>query len=499
MITEGLERPLFSSGMVLSDTDLTALVDWIRARFALGRHRHGWGVACGLDVACRPGWPGWVTVRTGYAVSSTGADLVVPAAFHVDLTEWTKVAAPENPACGDAVVDLLLEAAEKRSGAELVDRCGCGGGCERAGIVQTRVLEDAAVRVKPVPPPTGQDDPAADGAAQWQEEWTACHEIVRDYVNAGPDAGGTAAILTWLDGHKVLDEPCDWRHDLRATLTGPADKDVFGKVALALLELVAVYRHRLLRRECRDADEPLRLARVWLRRAALDDKQNVARGPVVARIDAYPPYRRELALSPGHPVAGGTYDLTPFIWQRWEQAIGSWHAIAGSAEFALEKPANVAALLPLLENSSAVAAKWGDPPPVPVLVDVPCLGRRIIGFRSQAFKFAPAPAPAPVPEPVPEPAPAPEPVPVPEPAPAPEPVPVPEPVPAPPPGPAPAPDPLLEIKGVGPNNIGKLHAAGITTFEQLANAPDATVAQALRGQPIHRIKAEARGRIGRKP
>ena len=88
---ERLERPLFSCGMVLSDTDLTALVDWARGRFALQRYRDGWGVACGLDVRCLAGRPGWVTVLSGYAVGPDGADLVLTEPAEVNLTGWCAI------------------------------------------------------------------------------------------------------------------------------------------------------------------------------------------------------------------------------------------------------------------------------------------------------------------------------------------------------------------------------------------------------------------------
>jgi hypothetical protein len=487
MITEGLERPLFTSGMVLSDTDLTALVEWIRARFALGRHRHGWGVVCGLDVRCRPDQPAWVRVRTGYAVSSAGADLVVPGVLDVDLTEWMRDDAPkEVPACGDAVVDLFLEAAEKKAGAELVDRCGCGGGCERAGILPTRVLEGAAVRVKAVPLAAADADPAADEAAQWQKDWVACHDIVRDYVSNKPESGGVPAILDWLGKHPVLDAPCDWLPQLRALLTGPADKELSSKLATAMLELVAVYRHRLLRRGCKDTGELVRLARVWLRRPARDEKKNLVHGPVVARVDAYPPYRRELSVSPARPVTGGTYDLTPFIWQRWEQVIGKWRAIAGTSDSVKEAPGTVEQLLPLLDATSAVSWKWSDPPPVPVLIDVPCWGPRVVGFRSRPVVQEREISARGL-----------EPVPLPDPDPDPDPVPVPVPVPD--PDPAPDPDPLMDIGGIGPAILKRLRAAGITTFEQLANASTEVLTPLVSPNRVDLIQSAARQRIEGKP
>src|SRR5690349_2253955 len=92
-----LVRPNFFCGQLLTDTDLGAMVDWARARFALARYRHGWGVACGLQVTCtqgtgaggccddRSGGPS-VWVQPGYALDCCGNDLVVCEPMRVDLT-----------------------------------------------------------------------------------------------------------------------------------------------------------------------------------------------------------------------------------------------------------------------------------------------------------------------------------------------------------------------------------------------------------------------------
>src|SRR5688572_22238691 len=82
---ECLQRPLFTKGMVLSDSDLTALVEWTRSRLALRRYRDGWGVVCGLDVRCLPDRPGMVVVDPGYAVGCCGEDLVLCEPTCVDL------------------------------------------------------------------------------------------------------------------------------------------------------------------------------------------------------------------------------------------------------------------------------------------------------------------------------------------------------------------------------------------------------------------------------
>ena len=51
---ECLEHPKFFCGQLLTDQDLTSLVQWVQNKSRLLRYRHGWGVVCGLDVRCQP-------------------------------------------------------------------------------------------------------------------------------------------------------------------------------------------------------------------------------------------------------------------------------------------------------------------------------------------------------------------------------------------------------------------------------------------------------------
>src|SRR5262245_25466521 len=74
---ECLVRPRFFCGQLLTDADLTALVEWSRARFRLARYRHGWGVICGLEVSCDPQKPAGVLIHPGYAIDCCGNDIVV--------------------------------------------------------------------------------------------------------------------------------------------------------------------------------------------------------------------------------------------------------------------------------------------------------------------------------------------------------------------------------------------------------------------------------------
>ena len=66
-----LVRPRFFAGQLLTDRDLTALEQWVHFRLGLVRHRHGWGVVCGLTVQFDPKDPGKLSVMAGPATRWT--------------------------------------------------------------------------------------------------------------------------------------------------------------------------------------------------------------------------------------------------------------------------------------------------------------------------------------------------------------------------------------------------------------------------------------------
>ena len=478
---ECLERPLFTSGMVLADTDLTALVDWTRAHLALRRYRDGWGVVCGLDVRCDPDRAGWVLVDPGFAVSCCGEDIVICEPKGVDLTGCCAVeeACPDpadkvterNP-CGDVVVDLLLEAEEVPAVTELVDLCGCGGTCSNQRIVPTRIREGARVRPCRVTLPGA--DPAAAAAERWQAAYSKCHDIVARYVNAGAKDPTGDGILAWLS-QQDIDPPCDWWATTCEKLRSAEDPEQLdSRLAAALLELAVDCRHRLLRQGCEpcQSGDCLGLARVWLRRPDVGTKEASC---VVVRVDAYPPYRRELAPS-SRPLAAGASDLAPFIWQRWEQVCGRWRTLAGDSRVEVVQPdQGTVGLLELLERTDRVS--WGceEDPPVPVLMRTECLGLRVLGFGQRAdFSRANEVPPdrpdtavaAAVPEPPAQEGPAAE---------------------------------LEGVKGIGRVYANRLVDGGITSVEELAAADLARLEAIVGPAAASGIRQAARRQVGQEP
>lgn len=98
---ECLCRPRFFPGQLLTDEDLNRLQRYVINKNKLhNRHLNGWGVACGLEVVCDPCVPGNVVVRTGYALSPCGDDIVVCRDQAVNVCELIEQCRPSRePVC----------------------------------------------------------------------------------------------------------------------------------------------------------------------------------------------------------------------------------------------------------------------------------------------------------------------------------------------------------------------------------------------------------------
>jgi len=93
-------RPRFFCGQLLTDEDLTALEQYVIDKNRLhNRYLVGWGVACGLEVSCDPCDPRSVVVRSGYAVSPCGDDIVVCADTSVDICALIDTCNQQTPQC----------------------------------------------------------------------------------------------------------------------------------------------------------------------------------------------------------------------------------------------------------------------------------------------------------------------------------------------------------------------------------------------------------------
>ena len=91
-------RPRFFPGQLLSDEDLNRLQQYVIDKNRLhNRYLVGWGVACGLEVVCSSCDAGQVTVRSGYALSPCGDDIVVCGDQSVDVCALIQACRPVNP------------------------------------------------------------------------------------------------------------------------------------------------------------------------------------------------------------------------------------------------------------------------------------------------------------------------------------------------------------------------------------------------------------------
>ncbi|MBN1794425.1 MAG: S8 family serine peptidase [Candidatus Omnitrophica bacterium] len=98
------ELPRFFKGQLLTEDDLTMLVGYVVDKNRLRRFQpQGSGIICGLDLKETPGTPGGVTVNSGYALDSSGSDIVVPTDRPVDLikVEQDAVETPQTAAAQD--------------------------------------------------------------------------------------------------------------------------------------------------------------------------------------------------------------------------------------------------------------------------------------------------------------------------------------------------------------------------------------------------------------
>jgi len=90
-------RPRFFAGQLLTDDDLGLLNDYIVEKNKLhNRYLHGWGVVCGMEVVCNP-CNNLVTVKTGYALSPCGEDIIVCADTPVDICSLVQKCRKQTP------------------------------------------------------------------------------------------------------------------------------------------------------------------------------------------------------------------------------------------------------------------------------------------------------------------------------------------------------------------------------------------------------------------
>ena len=85
-VAQGIVRPRFFAGQLLTEDDLQLLTDYVGHKNRLhNRHLFGAGVVCGLEVTCDPCGDGRVIVHPGYAIDCCGNDLTLSCTQVVDV------------------------------------------------------------------------------------------------------------------------------------------------------------------------------------------------------------------------------------------------------------------------------------------------------------------------------------------------------------------------------------------------------------------------------
>jgi hypothetical protein len=317
-------RPRFFCGQLLTDQDLESLVGWTRDRLALSRFRHGWGVACGLEVRRDPDprQPARVLVSPGYAVSCCGDDVVVCAEAGLDLRDACR---DDKDPCADLrrslsseadppperAVDLYLRYREEPAEPQTAL---CRSACQPVSTCEpSRVRESFELVWRPV---VSGSDPRDSEARRWEEEYKRCEEVSVAFFNEFGDLDTRDPdqirrwLLRWIDVHPL--RQLGFVRDRVSTLS---DDDVVrdDQLGAILYWLIQDCRNAFLHCGCHAcaADTGVPLARVCLRSGPQGDCRIVA-------IDPYPPYRRPLGPE-CWPAPPGKVNLGRFLWQREEE------------------------------------------------------------------------------------------------------------------------------------------------------------------------------------
>lgn len=390
---ECLVQPRFFCGQLLADQDLTALVDWVKAKSALVRFRDGWGVACGLEVTCAD--KGGITVKPGYAVDCCGRDVLLCEPKTLPLPDCWQYGEdrcsplpsqpPQPPTKFDhgpivmnveeQVFDIYLRYSESQSDSRsALGRGGCGG---EAGCEYSRVNEGAELYCVPVPEPcTGPPDPLK----AWEDEYRSGLERVRREVSAAQQS--LEGLIAYLRDHppSTFCFLREWLCSLRSQQFPPV------RLAQAAAWIVQDWRIAHLSKGCSSCgpDSGIRLARVWVGRSGDSDRFTTL------YIKSKPPYRRLLSRD-DFRESREKYSLAPLVWENpvvAKAALAQRNIAITIQHMAIEQVGltNGAAGAPFQEwitwaqPSEVVLA----PPLVAISVEDPICGEpRIVHFKPQ--------------------------------------------------------------------------------------------------------------------
>jgi hypothetical protein len=350
-----LIQPRFFCGQMLSDQDLSVLLDWVKGKTSLTRYRDGWGVVCGLDVHCASASENEavVAVAPGYAIDCCGNDVIICNEATLDLSGCCKppgdpcngtlpVAAQpadgrkvtfggwELPSSDVQAVDVLIRYKETQSD----PRTGLSrGGCNGTTVCEyTRTHEDYELYCDCV---EDCQDPSTQRSSDWYRRYIEGRNELLDallalFAEGEPDRT-VERLLSWLSDRPpyVFCFIRDWLCDLRRSREFPVrwfEQVVFW--------IVQDWRNSYLQCSCEGCgpETGVRLARVWLWRRR--DSRGKERSSVVY-INPYPPFRRPIATD-CWPAPADHVSLARFIWQTRETSCAPLRAL-GFTDISFER------------------------------------------------------------------------------------------------------------------------------------------------------------------
>ena len=175
---ECLCRPRFFAGQLLTEEDLNRLERYIVEKNKLhNRYLHGWGVVCGLEVVCSP-CQNLVQVKSGYALSPCGEDIIVCHDDPVDVCALIQACRPVRPPacdqpqlspapdCQDLTEDWVLAVCyDERPSRGITalrggsSTCGCNSSPKQAYTSATNNAKNGSTCRSTLPNPPPQCEP----------------------------------------------------------------------------------------------------------------------------------------------------------------------------------------------------------------------------------------------------------------------------------------------------------------------------------------------------
>ena len=417
-----LSRPRFFGDQLLTDEDLSAVIDWAQGHFGLGRYTLGWGALCGLSVRCDLQNSGTVIVGPGYARDRSGHDIIVPCDTSIDVCKYCQPVPPPCAIPGNSgsrngsgnggttvkqgepsgatllkafggikaedacVVDVYLQYSETQTDARHVPKRGCcqsSSGCDYARFKEGYVLVGSGHAAMPALPAPGQED-----AQAWLDayhKWSAPATDLVGRVKALLKEPEQVRALLAAKAKTATRFP--WLIDV-INSTSANDLQVEKNVAGLLLLLLTDLRFPVL--ECRccnpspavglpTADPGVLLARVWLV-SSYDTATGLVSCRVIA-IDDAPPFRRGFGPRECWPATSGTVNLAGLMWQRYQaggevesrlKSLGLTFTVNEAPDWSFDRLADLTAD-PIVPAGSAIVVNVldaGDP-----------LGKRVVGIH----------------------------------------------------------------------------------------------------------------------